>query len=113
MKMITAIIQPFRLDRVVTELSEAGFIGLNVTECSGYGHQHGLTKTHWQEEYINTLLPKVMLQITVRVDQVGAVVEAIIKGARTGHIGDGKIFIAPIDEAVRIRTNERDHQALN
>jgi nitrogen regulatory protein PII len=61
MKMITAIIQPFRLDHVIAALSEPGIVGLNATERCGYGHQHGLTKTHWQEEYINTLLPKVML----------------------------------------------------
>jgi nitrogen regulatory protein PII len=70
MKMITAIIQPFRLDHVHAALCEAGILGVNVTECCGYGHQHGLTAIHWEEEYINTLVPKVMLQLAVPVDQV-------------------------------------------
>jgi nitrogen regulatory protein PII len=100
MKMITTIIQPFRLDPVIAALSEADIIGLNVTECCGYGHQHGLTDIHWQEEYINTLLPKVMLQFAVPADQVKTVIEAIIKGARTGQIGDGKIFVGPLDEVI-------------
>jgi nitrogen regulatory protein PII len=85
---------------------EVGILGMNVTECCGYGHQHGLTDVHCGEEYINTLLPKVMLQLAV------PVTEAIIKGARTGRIGDGKIFIVPIDEVIGISTNERDQQAL-
>jgi nitrogen regulatory protein P-II 2 len=89
MKMITAIIQPFRLDHVRQSLSEAGILGVNVTDCCGYGHQHGLTDTHCGEEYINTLLPKIMLELAVPVDQVKTVIEAIIKGARTGQIGDG------------------------
>jgi nitrogen regulatory protein P-II 2 len=112
MKMITAIIQPFRLDHVHQALSEVGVLGITVTECCGRGHQHGLTETHWQEEYLNTLSPKVMLQLAVPVDQVQTVIKAIIKGARTGKTGDGKIFIAPIEKAVRIRTNERNDKAL-
>jgi nitrogen regulatory protein PII len=112
MKMITAIIQPFRLDHVIAALSEVGILGLNVTECCGYGRQRGLTKTHWQEEYINTLLPKVMLQLAVPADRVNTVIEAIIKGARTGQIGDGKIFVGPLDAIIRVRTGERNHEAI-
>jgi nitrogen regulatory protein PII len=112
MKMITAIIQPFRLEHVNAALSEAGILGVHVTECCGYGRQHGLTKLHWREEYANNLLPKVMLQLAVPADRVKKVTEAIIKGARTGEIGDGKIFITPIEQVTRIRTNERDQQAL-
>jgi nitrogen regulatory protein PII len=112
MKMVTAIIQPFRLDHVVAALSEAGIFGLNVTECCGYGRQRGLTETYWQEEYVNTLLPKVMLQLAVPVDQLTTVIEAIIKGARTGQVGDGKIFVGPLDEVTRVRTGELNHKAL-
>ena len=112
MKMITAIIQPFRLEHVRAALSKAGVFGLHVTECCVYGHEHGQTKIHWGEEHANSLVPKVMLQLAVPADRVKAVTEAIIEGARTGQIGDGKIFIAPIDEVIRVRTSERNHEAL-
>jgi nitrogen regulatory protein PII len=87
-------------------LSEAGIVGGDFTECCGYGHQHGLTDLHCGEEYINTLLPKLMLQLAVPVHQVKTVIEAIIKGARTGQIGDGKIFIGPLEEVIRVPINE-------
>jgi nitrogen regulatory protein PII len=110
-KIVTAIIQPFRLEHVQEALSEAGVLDMNVTECCGYGHQHGLTDIHCGEEYINTLLPKVMLQLAVPVNDVKNVIEAIIKGARTGQIGDGKIFVGPLDETIQVRTGERNHNA--
>ena len=112
MKMITAIIQPFRLHHVQAALSEAGILGVHVTECCGCARQHGQSKIHWAGEYPNNLVPKIMLQLAVPVDQVKTAIEAIIKGARTRQIGDGKIFIAPIDEVIRVRTSERNHQAL-
>jgi nitrogen regulatory protein P-II 1 len=112
MKMITAVIKPFRLENVRAALSEAGVSGAHITECHGCPRQGGLTDVPWRQEYPSNLIPEIMLHLAVPADQVKAAIEAIIKGVRTGKSGDGKIFVSPINEVVRIRTGDRDHRAL-
>jgi nitrogen regulatory protein PII len=101
MKMITAIIQPYRLDHVCAALSEVGILGVSVTECCGYGRQRGQRKIHSGEAYGNNLVAKIMLQLVVPADKITTITEAIIRGARTGQIRDGKIFITPIEKVIR------------
>ncbi len=112
MKKIEAIIKPFKLSEVKDALHELGLAGMTVTEVKGFGRQKGHTEIYRGSEYTVDLLPKVKLEIILADSLVTATVEAIIKSARTGKIGDGKVFIYPVEEAVRIRTEERGEQAV-
>ena len=112
MKKVEAIIKPFKLDEVKERLSAIGVQGLTVTEVKGFGRQKGHTELYRGAEYVVDFLPKVKLEIIVNDEQVGDVVETIQQAAKTGRIGDGKIFVMPIDEAVRIRTGERGSEAI-
>ncbi len=107
MKMIKAIIKPFKLDSVRDALSEIGIQGLTATEVKGYGRQKGHTELYRGAEYVVDLLPKVKLEIAVRDDMVDRTVATIEEAAKTGKIGDGKIFVLPLADAIRIRTGER------
>ena len=112
MKKIEAIIKPFKLDDVKEALHEVGVSGMTVTEAKGFGRQKGHTELYRGAEYVVDFLPKVKLEVVVEDDQAPRVVEAIANAAKTGRIGDGKIFVTTIDEAIRIRTGERDMDAI-
>ena len=112
MKKVEAIIKPFKLDEVKEGLSSVGCQGLTVTEVKGFGRQKGHTELYRGAEYVVDFLPKVKLEVIVPDEKVAPVVEAIEKAAKTGRIGDGKIFVLPVDEVVRIRTGERGNEAL-
>ncbi len=112
MKKIEAIIKPFKLDDVKDALGEIGIHGMTVTEVKGYGRQKGHTELYRGAEYVVDFLPKVRVEAVVAEDQVEAAVDAITRAARTEKIGDGKIFVLPVEQAVRIRTGERDHEAI-
>ena len=112
MKLISSIIKPFKLDDVREALSEIGVKGLTVTEVKGFGRQKGHTELYRGAEYVVDFLPKVKLEVAVSDDQVDNVIEAITNAARTGKIGDGKIFVSTIDQVVRIRTGETGDAAL-
>lgn len=112
MKKIEAIIKPFKLDEVREALSEIGITGMTATEVKGFGRQKGHTELYRGAEYVVDFLPKVKIETVVREDQVERCIEAITEAARTGKIGDGKIFISPVEQAVRIRTGETDKDAL-
>jgi nitrogen regulatory protein P-II 2 len=112
MKLITAIVQPHRLDPVREGLTELGIHGMTVTEVKGYGRQKGHTEVYRGTEYTVSYLPKTKIEVAVDDSRVSAVVQAIVQGARTGHIGDGKIFITELLDAVRIRTSETGPDAL-
>jgi nitrogen regulatory protein PII len=111
-KLVTAIIKPFKLDEVREALSEVGITGLTVTEIKGFGRQKGHTELYRGAEYVVDFLPKIRVEVAISDQQVEAVIEAIIKAARTGKIGDGKIFVTALEEVVRIRTGENGEQAL-
>src|SRR5437773_9467162 len=112
MKLITAIIKPFKLDEVRESLSALGVQGMTVTEVKGYGRQKGHTEIYRGTEYAVSFLPKLKIEVAVAADQVDKVTEAITSAAKTGQIGDGKIFVFGLDHAVRIRTGETDQAAL-
>jgi nitrogen regulatory protein P-II 2 len=112
MKLITAIIKPFKLDDVRQALSGIGVSGMTVTEVKGYGRQKGHTEIYRGAEYTVNFLPKLRIEVAVSAEQSDRVVEAITAGARTGQIGDGKIFVTTLDHALRIRTGETDSDAL-
>lgn len=112
MKKIEAIIKPFKLDEVKEALHEAGAQGMTVTEVRGFGRQKGHTELYRGAEYVVDFLPKVKIETVVEDGQVENVVEAITNAARTGRIGDGKIFVLPVEEAIRVRTGERGKDAL-
>ncbi len=112
MKKIEAVIKPFKLDEVREALSEVGVSGLTVTEVKGFGRQKGHTELYRGAEYVVDFLPKVKVEVVVPDDQVEAVIDAIVKAARTGKIGDGKIFVSPVEQVVRIRTGELNEAAL-
>lgn len=112
MKMITAVIKPFRLDDVRNALSDVGVQGMTVTEVKGFGRQKGHTELYRGAEYVVDFLPKVKIEMAVADDLVESAVDAIAKAAQTGKIGDGKIFIQPIDEVIRIRTGETGPDAV-
>ena len=112
MKQITAIIKPFKLDEVREALAEVGVTGLTVTEVKGFGRQKGHTELYRGAEYVVDFLPKVKVEAVVPEALVERSIEAITKAARTGKIGDGKIFITPIDEVIRIRTGETGEDAI-
>jgi nitrogen regulatory protein P-II 2 len=112
MKMVVAIIKPFKLDDVRSALADVGVQGITVTEVKGFGRQKGHTELYRGAEYVVDFLPKVKLELAVDDEQVDRVIEAIIETARTGKIGDGKIFVADLGQAVRIRTGESGSHAL-
>lgn len=112
MKLITAIIKPFKLDDVREALSEIGVQGITATEVKGFGRQKGHTELYRGAEYVVDFLPKVKLEIAVDAGVVEQTIEAIMKAANTGKIGDGKIFVVPLEEVVRIRTGETGPEAL-
>jgi nitrogen regulatory protein P-II 1 len=112
MKLITAIIRPFKLDDVRDALTEAGVTGVTVTEVKGYGRQKGHTELYRGAEYVVDFVPKIRIETAVPDARVDVVIEAIVEAARTDKVGDGKIFVTPIDHAVRIRTGEIGEDAL-
>ena len=112
MKLVTAVIKPFRLDDVRDALSRIGIQGMTVTEVKGFGRQKGHTELYRGAEYVVDFLPKVKLEIVLEETQVERAVEAIQQAARTGRIGDGKIFITSVEEVIRIRTGERGPEAI-
>lgn len=112
MKKVEAIIKPFKLDDVKEALGAIGIEGLTVTEVKGFGRQKGHTELYRGAEYVVDFLPKIKLEIVVADDVVDRVIEAIVTSANTGKIGDGKIFVLPLEEAVRIRTGERGEAAV-
>ncbi len=112
MKKIEAVIKPFKLDEVREALSEIGISGLTVTEVKGFGRQKGHTELYRGAEYVVDFLPKIKIEIVVNEEQVDPAIDAIIKAARTGKIGDGKIFVMPVEQVVRIRTGESGEDAL-
>jgi nitrogen regulatory protein P-II 2 len=112
MKLIIAIIKPFKLDEVRQALTGLGVSGMTVTEVKGYGRQKGHTEIYRGAEYTVNFLPKLRVEVAVPAEQVDRAVEAITAGARTGQIGDGKIFVTTLDHALRIRTGETDSDAL-
>ncbi|BCX88042.1 nitrogen regulatory protein P-II 2 [Methylomarinovum tepidoasis] len=112
MKLVTAVIKPFKLDDVREALSEVGIAGLTVTEVKGFGRQKGHTELYRGAEYVVDFLPKVKIEVAVADERLEAVLEAIQQAARTGRIGDGKIFVTPLEEVVRIRTGETGADAL-
>ena len=112
MKLVTAIIKPFKLDEVRDALTAIGVHGMTITEVKGYGRQKGHTEIYRGAEYAVNFLPKIRVEVAVPTDRVAKVVDAIVGAAKTGQIGDGKIFVSTIDSAVRIRTGETDTNAL-
>ena len=112
MKLVTAIIKPFKLDAVREALNALGIHGMTVTEVKGYGRQKGHKEVYRGAEYAVSFLPKLRLEIGVPGDRIDQVIDALTTAARTGEIGDGKIFVVPLDQAVRIRTGEVDLDAL-
>lgn len=112
MKQITAIIKPFKLDEVREALAEVGVNGLTVTEVKGFGRQKGHTEMYRGAEYVVDFLPKVKVEIVVSGAQVETVIDAILKAANTGKIGDGKIFVSPVEQVIRIRTGETNESAI-
>jgi nitrogen regulatory protein PII len=112
MKLVTAIIKPFKLDPVRSALAEVGVTGMTMTEVRGFGRQKGHTELYRGAEYHVDFLPKIKLEIAVDVDRVDDVIEAIQEAAGSGRIGDGKIFVAELDQVIRIRTGERDQDAI-
>jgi nitrogen regulatory protein PII len=112
MKLITAIIKPFKLDDVRAALSEIGISGMTVTEVKGFGRQRGHTELYRGAEYVVDFVPKTRVEVAVKTELLDQVVEAIVGAARTGKVGDGKIFVSEIERVVRIRTGEADEQAI-
>ena len=112
MKQITAIVKPFKLEEVREALGQVGVTGLTVTEVKGFGRQKGHTELYRGAEYVVDFLPKVKLEVVVKDSDVDHCIEAIVKAAKTGKIGDGKVFVLPLEECVRIRTGERGGEAI-
>ena len=112
MKLITAVVKPFKLDDVRESLSEIGVQGITVTEVKGFGRQKGHTELYRGAEYVVDFLPKVKIEVAVAEDLTEKVIEAITKAANTGKIGDGKIFVSPLEQVIRIRTGETGEEAI-
>ena len=112
MKMVTAIVKPFKLDEVREALSAIGVQGITVTEVKGFGRQKGHTELYRGAEYVVDFLPKVKIELIIEDEMVEKAVEAIRSSAHTGRIGDGKIFVSPVEEVIRIRTGERGPEAI-
>lgn len=112
MKLITAILKPFKLEDVKNALQEAGVTGMTVSEASGFGRQGGHTEVYRGAEYTVDLVPKVRLEVLVDDNDADSVVDAIVKAASTGSIGDGKVWMTPVDQVIRVRTGERGSEAI-
>jgi nitrogen regulatory protein PII len=112
MKKIEVIIKPFKLDDVKEALNGIGIKGMTICEVKGYGRQKGHTEIYRGAEYVVDFLPKIKMEIIVETDQVDKVIETVVEAARTGKIGDGKIFVMPIEQVVRVRTGETGHEAI-
>ena len=112
MKKIEAVIKPFKLDDVKEALVQAGISGMTVSEVKGYGRQQGHTELYRGAEYVVDFLPKVKIEVVVKAEDVDSVVDTIVQAARTGKIGDGKVFVSDIEQVVRIRTGEKDEEAI-
>ena len=112
MKLITTIIKPFKLEEVRQSLDAIGITGMTITEVKGFGRQKGHTELYRGAEYVIDFLPKIKIEIAVSSDQVDAVISVITKSASTGKIGDGKIFVSPLEKVIRIRTGEEDQDAI-
>jgi len=112
MKKIEAIVKPFKLDEVKDALSSVGVMGMTVTEVKGFGRQKGHTEIYRGSEYTVDFLPKLKIEIVIEDSEAESAVDAIIKAAKTGKIGDGKVFVSPIDDAIRIRTEEKGANAI-
>lgn len=112
MKLIIAVIKPFKLEDVKAALAEAGIEGMTVSDVKGFGRQKGHTEIYRGSEYTVDFLPKIKIELAVADDAVSKAIDAIVKGAKTGKIGDGKIFVVPLEETVRIRTDERGDAAI-
>jgi nitrogen regulatory protein P-II 1 len=112
MKLVTAIIKPFKLDEVREALAEVGLTGLTVTEVKGFGRQKGHTELYRGAEYVVDFLPKMKIEVVVAASQVDQVIDAVIGAARTGKIGDGKIFVSDVERVIRIRTGEENEAAV-
>ena len=112
MKLVTAIIKPFKLDEVREALSGIGVQGITVTEVKGFGRQKGHTELYRGAEYVVDFLPKVKIEVVVAESAADAAIDAIVKAAKTGRIGDGKIFVTSVDQVIRIRTGETDESAI-
>lgn len=112
MKLVTGVIRPFRLEDVKTALERVGVQGLTVSEVSGYGRQGGHVEVYRGAEYVVSLVPKVKVEVVVADEDADIVASAIVEGARTGRIGDGKVWITSVDRVIRVRTGERDDDAL-
>ena len=112
MKMVMAIIKPFKLDDVREALAEAGVAGITATEVKGFGRQKGHTELYRGAEYVVDFLPKIKVELIISDDKVEPAIDAIVKAAHTGKIGDGKIFVMPVEQVVRIRTGETDEAAI-
>jgi nitrogen regulatory protein PII len=112
MKLITAIIKPFKLDEVREKLTELRIDGMTISEAKGFGRQKGHSEIYRGAEYVVTFLPKMRVEVVVRDDQVDKVIEGFLDATHTGQVGDGKIFVSPIERAIRIRTRETDNEAI-
>ncbi|CAN5210489.1 P-II family nitrogen regulator [soil metagenome] len=112
MKQIVAVVKPFKLEEVRQALSEVGVSGLTVAEVKGFGRQKGHTEQYRGAEYVVDFLPKVRVEVVVSAELLDAAIDAIIKAARTGKIGDGKIFVTDVEQVIRIRTGETGHEAI-
>ena len=112
MKLVTAVIKPFRLDDVRNALSEVGIQGMTVSEVKGFGRQRGHTELYRGAEYVVDFLPKAKIEVAVADERVDEIIEAIVNSARTGKVGDGKIFVTPLEQVLRIRTGETGDSAL-
>jgi len=112
MKKIEAIVKPFKLDEVKEALAEVGVTGMTVSEVKGFGRQKGHTEIYRGSEYAVDFLPKLKIEIVVEEGEAESVIDAIVKSAKTGKIGDGKVFVSPVDEAIRIRTEEKGANAV-
>jgi nitrogen regulatory protein P-II 1 len=112
MKKIVAIIKPFKIDEVKDALTSIDINGMTISEVKGYGRQKGHTEVYRGAEYVIDFLPKIKIEIIVDADQVDQVIETVVESARTGKIGDGKIFVLPVEQIVRVRTGEMGHEAI-
>lgn len=112
MKLVTAIVKPFKLDDVKNALESLGVHGMTVSEASGFGRQRGHTEVYRGAEYTVDLVPKVRIEVLIEDSMINEVLNAIVDGAKTGKIGDGKVWAVPVDEVIRVRTGERGHDAL-
>ena len=112
MKLVKAVIKPFKLEEVKEALAEIGVEGMTVTEVKGFGRQKGHTEIYRGSEYTVDFLPKIMIEIAISEEALDSAVDAIIKSAKTGKIGDGKVFVLPVEQAIRIRTGEAGEEAL-